>query len=146
MQRCNFHDYDIRSGIKHKRKMALLVKDILKSKKAAYNINYILCSDDYLLQINQQYLKHNTLTDIITFDLSEKKSDTLLADIYISVDRVEENAQKFGVQFTHEILRVIVHGVLHLLGFKDKTKAQKTIMRRMESKWINHYIKHILPL
>jgi len=67
MQRCSFHDYDIRSGIKHKRKIALLVKQILSKKKSEYNINYIFCSDDYLLGINNQYLKHNTLTDIITF-------------------------------------------------------------------------------
>jgi probable rRNA maturation factor len=146
MQRCSFHDFDIVSGLKHKRKMALLVKEILKKKKENYNINYIFCSDEYLLRINKEYLKHNTLTDIITFDLSEKGSDLLLADIYISLERVQENAAQYNVKFTQELLRVIIHGMLHLIGYKDKTAAQKTSMRRMETRWINNYTKNILPL
>ena len=146
MQRCSFHDYDVRSGVKHKRKIALLVKEILKKKKSDYNINYIFCSDEYLLSINKQYLKHKTLTDIITFDLSEKGSDILIADIYISIERVEENAKEFDKKFMEELLRVVVHGILHLIGYKDRTKQQKTTMRRLETRWINHYIKNILPL
>lgn len=146
MQRCSFHDYDIVSGVKHKRKMALLVKAILNKKKQDYNINYIFCSDPYLLQLNKNYLKHNTLTDIITFDLSEKGSNVLLADIYISMERVEENAQKFKSSFTHELLRVVSHGVLHLLGNGDKTEAEKKTMRSLENKWIKYYTNNILPL
>jgi rRNA maturation RNase YbeY len=146
MQRCSFHDYDIRSGVKHKRKMALLVKEILRKKKNEYNVNYIFCSDEYLLSINKTYLKHKTLTDIITFDLSEEDKDLLIADIYISLERVEDNAQQLSNPFTEELLRVIIHGVLHLLGYKDKTAKQKTVMRRMETRWINYYIKNILPL
>lgn len=146
MQRCSFHDYDVRSGVKHKRKMALLVKEILKKKRADYNINYIFCSDEYLLSINKEYLKHKTLTDIITFDLSEPGSELLIADIYISIARVEENARTFQKTFTEELLRVIVHGILHLIGYKDKTAQQKTTMRRMETRWINYYIANILPL
>ena len=146
MQRCSFHDYDIRSGVKHKRKMALLIKEILKKKKGNFNINYIFCSDDYLLSINQEYLKHKTLTDIITFDLSEEDSEFLIADIYISIERIEENALSFKKPFTEELLRVVIHGVLHLLGYKDKTVHQKTTMRRLETRWINYYIKNILPI
>ncbi len=146
MQRCSFHDYDIRSGIKQKRKIAFLVKEILKKKRADYNINYIFCSDDYLLDINKEYLKHKTLTDIITFDLSEKGTDLLIADIYISIERIEDNALKFEKPFTEELLRVVIHGILHLIGYKDKTTKQKTTMRRMETRWINHYIQKILPL
>jgi len=146
MQRCSFHDYDIRSGIKHKRKMALLVKEILKKKREDFNINYIFCSDEYLLSINKEYLKHKTLTDIITFDLSEHNSLLLIADIYISLERIEENAQSFKKSFTEELLRVVIHGILHLLGHKDKTAKEKTNMRRLETRWINHYIKNILPL
>lgn len=146
MQRCSFHDYDIRSGVKQKRKIALLVKEILKKKKEHYNINYIFCTDEYLLTINKEYLKHQTLTDIITFDLSEKDSEILSADIYISIERVEENAQQFKNPFTEELLRVVVHGILHLLGYKDKTARQKTTMRRLETRWINFYIKNILPI
>lgn len=144
MQACNFHDVEIVSGVKHKRKIALLIKEILK-KKEEYNINYIFCSDQYLLSINKQYLNHDTLTDIITFDLSEKDSEILLSDIYISIERVKENAKQFEVKFEQELLRVIVHGALHLIGYKDKTATQKTTMRRMETRWINHYTKHILP-
>lgn len=146
MQRCNFHDYDVRSGVKQKRKMALLVKEILKNKKEAYNINYIFCSDDYLLSINKEYLQHDTLTDIITFDLSDANSELLLADIYISIARIEENAANFNKTFTEELLRVVSHGILHLMGYQDKTVKQKTTMRRLETKWIQHYIKNILPL
>ncbi len=146
MQRCSFHDYDVRSGVKNKRKIALLVKEILKKKRADFNINYIFCSDEYLLSINQEYLNHETLTDIITFDLSEKDSDLLIADIYISLQRVEENALKFEKKFTEELLRVVIHGVLHLIGYKDNTQTQKTTMRRLETRWINFYISNILPL
>jgi rRNA maturation RNase YbeY len=146
MQRCSFHDYDVRSGVKHKRKIALLVKKILEKKKVDYNINYILCSDEYLLSMNKEYLSHNTLTDIITFDLSEENSDLLIADIYISIERVEENAQSFDKKFTEEFLRVVVHGILHLLGYQDKSAQQKTNMRRMETRWINFYKKNILTL
>lgn len=146
MQRCSFHDYDIRSGVKHKRKIALLVKEILKKKRVDYNINYIFCTDEYLLSINKEYLKHKTLTDIITFDLSEKDSEILISDIFISIERVEENAVQFKKPFTEELLRVVVHGILHLIGYKDKTSQQKTTMRRMETRWINYYIKNILPL
>lgn len=146
MQRCSFHDYDIRSGVKHKRKIALLVKEILKKKRSDYNINYVFCSDEYLLSINKEYLKHKTLTDIITFDLSEEESELLIADIYISIERIEENANTFKKPFMEELLRVVVHGILHLIGYKDKTAAQKTNMRRMETRWINFYIHKILPL
>lgn len=146
MQRCSFHDFDIRSGVKHKRKIALLVKEILKKKRANYNVNYIFCTDEYLLSINKEYLNHKTFTDIITFDLSEKDSDFLIADIFISIERVEENAEKFDKTFTEELLRVVVHGILHLIGYKDKTAKQKTTMRRLETRWINFYIKNILPL
>ena len=146
MQRCSFHDFDIRSGVKQKRKIALLVKEILKKKRENYNINYVFCTDEYLLSINKDYLNHKTLTDIITFDLSAEDSDLLNADIYISIERVEENAKTYGKPFTEELLRVVVHGILHLIGYKDKTPTQKTTMRRLESRWINFYISNILPL
>jgi len=146
MQRCSFHDYDVRSGVTQKRKIALLVKKILEKKKADYNINYILCSDEYLLNMNKEYLQHNTLTDIITFDLSEENSELLIADIYISIQRVEENAATFNKKFTEEFIRVVVHGILHLLGYQDKSAQQKTTMRRMETRWINYYKKNILTL
>jgi rRNA maturation RNase YbeY len=100
------------------------------------SLNYIFCSDAYLLKINAEYLGHDTLTDIITFDNTDT-GDTIEGDIYISVDRIEENANKFKVTFNTELHRVMVHGLLHLLGFKDKTSAQKRIMRKKESAYLS---------
>lgn len=98
-------------------------------------INYIFCSDIYLLQINKQHLDHHYYTDIITFDNSEKAKE-LEADIFISVDRVKENAKGFTQPFSTELSRVMVHGLLHLMGYKDKTKEQKAEMRKMEDQYL----------
>lgn len=99
------------------------------------DINYIFCDDNYLLQLNLQYLQHDTLTDIITFDYVE--GDLLNGDIYISVERVRENADIFGVTFDEELLRVLAHGLLHLCGFKDKSKKDAAEMRRQEAAAMN---------
>lgn len=101
-------------------------------------INYIFCTDEYLLNLNREHLQHNTYTDIITFDLSDKGAP-LLSDIYISVDRVRENARSFSTSFISEFHRVIFHGALHLVGYKDKSKAESILMRRMEEKWLTAY-------
>ena len=100
-------------------------------EKKLGDINYIFCDDDYLLQLNLQYLQHDTLTDIITFDYVE--GEILNGDIYISIDRVKENAVIFEVSFEEELLRVIAHGLLHLCGFKDKSKKDAAEMRRQEA-------------
>lgn len=94
-------------------------------------INFIFCDDAYLLQINQEYLNHDTYTDIITFDNAEKKG-VLESDIFISVERVKENAQNLQIDFEQELRRVLIHGVLHLLGYKDKNKTQEQEMRAKE--------------
>jgi len=98
-------------------------------------IQFVFCDDAYLLTMNQEYLQHDTLTDIITFRYQEHPYP-LESDIYISVERVSENASIFGVPIEHELHRVMVHGVLHLLGFKDKTKADQQKMRRAEEEAI----------
>ena len=98
-------------------------------------INYIFTSDSYLLDINKQYLNHNTFTDIITFNNSQS-DESIEADIFISIDRVRENATKFRVSFEDELHRVMIHGVLHLLGHDDKTEPEKLEMRKKE----NHYL------
>lgn len=95
-------------------------------------VNYIFVSDSYLLNLNKGFLKHDTLTDIITFPHSEEPSKVLSADIYISIDRVRENAEAFGVTFLNELHRVMVHGLLHLAGFKDKGAKAKKEMRAAE--------------
>ena len=103
-----------RNGLK-----SFLLKQLKKEGKGVEAINYIFCDDAYLLQVNQQYLNHNTHTDIITFELSPK-GQPLIADIYISVERVKENAAAFHTSFIKELHRVIFHGALHLAGYKDK--------------------------
>ena len=97
-------------------------------------INYIFCDDDYLHKLNVEFLNHDTLTDIISFDYSVGKE--LHGDIYISVERVRENTEVFDATFQDELSRVMVHGVLHFCGYKDKTEAEKSEMRRMEDRYI----------
>ena len=101
------------------------------------DINYIFCDDKYLLEINQKYLNHDTLTDIISFDYSVGK--ILHGDIFISIPRVVENASKYKVSLTQELLRVIIHGILHYCGYKDKEENDKDIMRSKEDFYIAQY-------
>lgn len=110
-----------------------------KEKRTLISINYVFCSDKSLLEINKQYLKHDFYTDIITFDLSEEEK--IIADVYISVDRVKDNARSLGVSFRSELHRVIFHGALHLCGYGDKTKSEKRNMRDKEDYYINLYFK-----
>ena len=115
---------------------ALWISGAIKTmKKELGDINFIFCDDAYLLELNIKYLKHDTLTDIISFDYSS--GSVLSGDIFISVDRVKENAKKFGVDFTKELQRVLIHGILHFAGFNDKTEEEKAIMRQEENKYIN---------
>ncbi len=98
---------------------------------------YIFCDDVYLLEINQKYLNHDTYTDIITFDYSE--GEVIGGDVFISVDRVRENSKVFGVSFYNELLRVLAHGALHLMGYKDKLDDDAAIMRRKEDEKIKMF-------
>ncbi|RDC65673.1 rRNA maturation RNase YbeY [Adhaeribacter pallidiroseus] len=100
------------------------------------NLTFIFCYDDYLLDINKSYLNHDTLTDIITFDNSDEEQ-TIEGDIFISIDRVKENAINFNVLLLEELHRVIIHGVLHLIGYDDKTESNKTEMRQKEDYWLS---------
>ncbi len=102
-----------------------------KEKTGLQSINYIFCSDKRLLDINKNYLKHDFYTDIISFDLSPGPQK--IAEIYISIDRVRENAQIHGVSFKNELHRVIFHGALHICGYKDKTRKEKGVMRAKEN-------------
>lgn len=100
-------------------------------------ISYVFCSDDYLSKLNEQYLRHKSLTDIITFDYSE--NGVVSGDVFISIERVRENSDTFKVAFQEELLRVIVHGVLHLCGYKDKTKKEAETMRNKEDEKLSKY-------
>jgi len=127
-----FFSEDISFKIDLPRKKNLWIKEVARrEKKTIKEINYIYCSDKYLLQLNQGFLNHKTLTDIITFDNSEGKNG-LEGEIYISIERVQENALKFNNEFEDELHRVMIHGVLHLIGYKDKKPSEKALMRKKE--------------
>ena len=102
-------------------------------------LNYVFCSDEYLYQMNRDYLKHDTYTDIITFDNSEKKDD-IEGDIFISIDRVRENAKTLAQEVETEMNRVLAHGLLHLMGYKDKTQEEAALMRLKEEESIKLYV------
>ena len=138
-----FYEQDVKSGLKQKRQLSVFIDSVVatyRSEVKTASITYIFCTDEHLLGINQQFLQHDTLTDIITFDLSA--SDTQLpGEIYISTERVKENAARFGVPYPEELHRVIFHGVLHLCGFKDKKAADIKLMRQKEYECLEAYSK-----
>lgn len=128
---------DLPKDIKGKRVVYQKVKKLISREtgKKVGAINIIFCSDSYLLEINQKYLQHDTLTDIVTFDYCDDKY--IAGDIYISLDRVEENAIKYKESFDREFHRVIFHGILHLLGYGDKSKEEEKEMRAKEDFYLN---------
>ncbi len=129
-----------KANLANRTKLKKYIQLIFKKEgKRLESINYIFCSDKALLEINRQYLNHDFFTDIITFDLSE--SNKVRAEIYISVDRVKENALDLGVSIKSELHRVIFHGVLHLCGYKDKNSLEKEKMRAKEEFYLTGYRK-----
>ena len=104
--------------------------------KVIQSLNYIFCSDDYLHKMNVDFLDHDTLTDIITFELGDASDDNINVEIYISIDRVKDNAISLSQEFESEFKRVLVHGLLHLCGYPDKSKEEALIMRSLEDKYI----------
>lgn len=136
MPSIQFFQEDVVFKLQHPRKTVSWIKNtITEEGKTPGEINFILCSDEYLLKVNQDYLNHNTYTDIITFDTSETE-DSIDGDIFISIDRIKENAIKFSKTEDEEIHRVIIHGVLHLIGYGDKSKTEKAQMREMENNYL----------
>ena len=126
-------------GVSHRLTDVNAIKDWIRmvcksEKKSIYNLVYVFCDDEYLLNINKTYLNHNDYTDIITFDLSDggKLDGKLDGEIYISLPRVKENAKTYKTKFPDELHRVIIHGVLHLLGYDDRTEKSKMEMRIRE--------------
>jgi probable rRNA maturation factor len=137
MPAVNFFEEDITYKLKHKTAVRRWITEtVLFEGSRLKELNYIFCSDSYLLQINQQYLNHDTYTDIITFDHSEEKG-SIAGDIFISIDRIRENAAKFNVTETDELHRVIIHGALHLVGYGDKKPADKVKMTGKEDFYLN---------
>lgn len=114
---------------------SLWLDEVVKSEGFTLgSLDYVFCDDEFLLGINQEFLNHDTLTDIITFDNNIGK--TVHGEIYISTDRVKENSLEYGVSMENELARVVVHGALHLCGYKDKTEQDETRMRAREDYWI----------
>lgn len=129
---------DVSSPKIQKRNVTRWIKETIASEgKKLGDISFIFCSDAYLLEMNKQYLNHDYFTDIITFDYVE--NNVISGDIFISCDRVRENSLEFNTGFENELSRIIIHGVLHLLGFKDKTKSDKLLMKQKE----NFYLKFL---
>ncbi|MFD2203851.1 rRNA maturation RNase YbeY [Shivajiella indica] len=129
-----FFEEDIKFSLRGKNKYKNWLKSIAATKGLFIrNLNYIFCSDEYLYQINMEYLNHKTYTDIITFDNSEDNK-IIEGDIFISIERVKDNAERENVTFEKELQRVISHGLLHLMGYKDKSNADKAMMRQMEER------------
>ena len=136
-----FYEQEVKSGLKDRRKLSSYLQSLIRRQKAQVKdiqLVYVFCDDDYLVEINMDYLNHATLTDIITFDLSEEP-ETMQGEVYISTERVRENAGKYKVTYEMELHRVIFHGALHLCGFKDKKKADKERMRQEEDLCLSQY-------
>lgn len=136
-----FHELDVNAKLKQRRRLSAYLDQLVEQHRPEVKkcrLTYIFCTDEYLLQMNNQFLNHDTLTDIITFDMSDAKNE-LNGEIYISAERIQENAQKFETTYENELHRVIFHGALHLCGFKDKTKDQKTEMRAQEESALKGY-------
>lgn len=137
----NFFSENKNFKISNKKEIRALLKKICKkeNKKISF-INCVFCSDNRLLEINKKYLNHSSLTDVVTFNFTTNNK-TIEGDIYISIDRVKENAKKYKQIFKTELLRIIIHGLLHLIGYLDKTKEEKNTMTLKENKYLSLYNK-----
>ncbi len=113
-----------------------IVETVEAETKRVHTISYIFCNDDFLYEMNVEHLQHDDLTDVITFPY---QSDPIEGEIYISIDRIKENAKKFGITWQHELRRVMVHGALHLCGYTDKTEADRTAMTQKENFYLARF-------
>jgi len=137
MPAIHFFEEGITYKLKHKTALRQWISQTIQAEGFKLKeLTYIFCSDSYLLQINQQYLNHDTYTDIITFDNSDMEK-VIVGDIFISIERIRENAAKFSITETEELHRVIIHGALHLLGYKDKSPVTKQKMTQKEDFYMN---------
>ncbi len=141
MAKILFHSADRKFRFPEKKRLKQFLEAIFSSENIILkSVDFIFCSDDYLLEINKTFLQHDFYTDIITFDLSESE-DEIIGEIYISLDRVKDNANNQKTSLKEEILRVIFHGVLHLCGYNDKSKAQISLMRTKEDYYIHLFTR-----
>jgi len=139
MSPIHFYFENVDLNLRNRKKLkAFINRLIIKEKRQLAGLSYIFSSDKALFEINRKYLKHNFYTDVITFDLSTSSKE-ILADIYISADRVKENAQTLKLSFKEELHRVMFHGLLHLCGYNDKTDNQRRVMRSRENFYLDLY-------
>ena len=139
MQKISFYYLDRNPGIKNRTRLKEFIAQLFSNeRKNLGNLSYIFCSDKHLLKINQDFLHHNFYTDVITFDLGSAGSP-VEGEIYISIDRIKDNARTMKLSFAEELHRVMFHGALHLCGYKDKSKRDELLMRQTEDKYLNLY-------
>jgi probable rRNA maturation factor len=139
MQKIHFYSLDRKCTLKDRKRLKIYIESLFaRERKKLGSLSYIFCSDKHLLGINNEFLQHDYYTDVITFDLSQSKTE-IEAEVYLSIDRIKDNAKHAGVTFTEELHRVIFHGALHLCGYKDKNRKEIDQMRRAEKKYINGY-------
>ena|SRR5690554_4780051 len=138
LRNIQFFSEDINFTLKNKELIRKWIANTIKAEgfKKNKELSFIFCNDEYLLSINQQYLDHNSYTDIITFDNSEEEG-IISGDIFISIDRIKENASAFNVKESHELYRVMIHGILHLCGYLDEKKKDKELMTKKEDFYLS---------
>jgi len=141
LQFIHFHFDEVDLPLKDRNKLKnFLASLVVKEKRRLNALNYIFCNDRTLLEINRRYLNHNSYTDVITFDLSSSPKE-ILGDIYISAERIRENAKNLKLSTKEELHRVILHGLLHLCGYNDKTGGERKLIRSKEDYYLNLYFK-----
>lgn len=134
-----FSAHEVKVGLKDRTRLKGFIRELFeREEQGLAHLQYVFCTDEYLLQINQEFLKHDTYTDIVTFELSPDPEVTQ-GEIYISIDRVKENAERYEVTENYELHRVMFHGALHLCGYKDKTKKDVELMRQKEDEYLKLY-------
>ncbi|MEP6947734.1 MAG: rRNA maturation RNase YbeY [Ginsengibacter sp.] len=137
METIQFNNNGISPKIRLTKELKDFLFSIFSTEKVLFkNVSYIFCKDDFLLALNQQYLNHDTLTDILTFTLSGIDSP-IESEIYISIERVQENAASLKIDYQHELFRVMIHGILHLCGYSDHTSKKKSLMRKKEDYYLS---------
>jgi len=139
MQKIQFYFLDRKPTLKERTRLKLFIEKLFKTeKKRLSSLSYIFCSDKYLLGINKNFLRHDYYTDVITFDLSSS-NDKIEGEIYLSVDRIKDNAKIEGVSFKEELHRIVFHGALHLCGYRDKKTNEISEMRKKENDYLMKY-------
>lgn len=140
MNKIFFHDFNANSGLKFRREFKNFLSAIFRRYNIAIDrVDFIFCTDEYLLTLNQQFLGHNYYTDTLSFVLSRKKMP-ITGEVYLSIDRIKSNANQLSIPYQTELKRVIIHGTLHLCGYLDKPKKLRQIMEDIQEKYLNSWI------